>query len=246
MGCGACGACAAGRLNHCEQLVYYGLLGGHGGMAPYCVVNQDCAIAVPRSSLGPLIEALLVVHAMLRKVRPWLDEAGSVYLLGAGPVGLCAASLLKDVYGREAILHDVLPGRRARAEQLGFRIATAREREGTHDLVLDCAGTNPETGGSALLDGLGRVAKGGILAYVGTYIHETKISSLDLLLREVSIVSSFAYDARDLRGLVPRLPDLSIDLGPVAERMSLETAARDGLLRGEVDRDGYTALIVEP
>lgn len=245
-GCGACDSCRAGRVNHCDLLSYHGLMGAHGGMARYCVVDEACAVQVPRRSLGPLFEALLVVHAMLRKAAPWLSSARSIYVLGAGPMGLCAAAMLRDLYGREALLHDVLPGRQMRASQLGFRIASAEERAASHDLVLDCAGTNPETGGSALLDGLARVAKGGALVYVGTYIHETSISSIDLLMREVTISSSFAYAAEDLAELVPRLDEISLDLGPVAERMDLETAAKEGLLRGEVDRDGFTALLVQP
>lgn len=245
-GCGVCPACAAGRINHCDQLAYYGLIGAHGGLASHCVVKADCAVQVPRRSLGPLLEALLVVHGMLIKARPWVESARSIYVLGAGPMGLSAAALLRDLFGREALLYDVLPRRRARAEALGFRIADPEARASAHDLVLDCAGTNPETGGSALLDGLARVAKGGALFYVGTYIHETTISSLDLLVREVTLGSSFAYDRRCLDDLVPRLGDVTLDLTSVAERMDLETAAKDGLLRGEVDRDSFTALIVEP
>lgn len=245
-GCGTCRYCEAGRPNHCATLAYHGLLGAHGGLAPYCVVGQGLAIELPRRELGPFFECLLVVHNLLRKARPFIASARSILVLGAGPIGLCAGALLRDVYDRAALLHDVLPGRRARAASLGYAIASEAELAGTFDLVLDCAGTNPDTGGSALLDGLGRVEKGGALMFVGTYLHQTSIAPMDVLLRELTLGGSFAYTAQDLAELVPRLGALRLDLSPISERMSLETAAREGLLRGEVDRDGFTALIVEP
>jgi (R,R)-butanediol dehydrogenase/meso-butanediol dehydrogenase/diacetyl reductase len=245
-GCGACSYCDAGRPNHCGTLAYHGLLGAHGGLARYCVVAERQAIVLPRRELGPFFECLLVVHNLLRKARPFIARARSILVLGAGPIGLSAGALLRDVYGRPAVLHDVLPGRRARAARLGYALASEADLAGAHDLVLDCAGTNPDTGGSALLDGLGRVEKGGALMFVGTYLHQTSIAPMDVLLRELTLAGSFAYTEQDLTELVPRLGDVRLDLSPISERLSLETAATEGLLRGEVDRDGFTALIVEP
>ena len=245
-GCGRCASCAAGRQNHCDRYAYYGLLGAHGGLAPRCAVRAGCAVAVPAPHLGVLLEATLVVHSLIRKARPWLAEADRVFVLGAGPVGLSAASLLRDAYDVGVVLHDVLPGRRARAERIGFSVARERDLERSYPLVLDCAGTNPETGGSALLDGLTRVAKGGALMFVGTYLHQTPIAPMDLLFREITIGSSFAYTDADVAGLVPLLPRLQLDLEAIAEPLSLEAAVGPGLLRGEVDRDGFTALIVRP
>ena len=244
-GCGECPACSRGRFNQCPRLIYHGILGAHGGLASHVAMRADLAIPTPRP-LGHLLEGLLVVHNMVRKARPWMAHADSIYILGAGPVGLSAAALLRDLYDRDPILHDVLPGRRERAAALGFRLATEAEQSSPHDIVFDCAGTNPETGGSALLDGLERVANSGVLVYVGTYLHDATFSPQANLFREIMIGSSFAYTQDDLDELVPRLGDLSLDLTPISERMPLEVAATTGLLRGEVDRDSFTAIVVDP
>ena len=245
VGCGTCASCRAGYVNHCPELSYYGLLGAHGGLAGWCVVRAECAVPVPRRGLGHLLEGLLVVHGQARKAQPWMSDA-PVLCLGAGPVGLSAASLLRDLYGQRVLVHDVLPGRLERAAAIGYELATAEDLQKTFRLVLDCAGTNPETGGSALQDGLARVAKGGALVAVGTYLHEVTIAPMDLLFREVTLSTSFAYTAEDVAMLVPRLGELHLPLEDITERMDLQTAFTEGLLRGEVDRDGFTLLVVEP
>lgn len=243
-GCGECSYCASGQTNYCAQYAYYGLLGAHGGHAPLCVVNQDAAIPVPHRDFGPAFEGLLVSHSLLRKSKPWMRDGEPVCILGAGPIGIGTAILLRDLFGAAAVLYEVLPGRRERARSIGLEVADPAESTTCFSLVLDCAGTNPETGGSAIAAGLPRVAKGGALMFVGTYLHDTTIAPFDLLLREVTIGSSFAYSEEDVRDLAARLGEIDLGLGALYEPITLSQAAGEGLMRGEVERDGFTALVV--
>lgn len=246
VGCGECEHCLANEAHYCDVLSYYGLVGAHGGMASHCAVRAECAVPIPGREFAATFEALLVVRNLLRKGEPWMRSGRPVLILGAGPVGLCAATLLRDLYDVESVLQDVLPGRLARAQGAGFRVAGSADLDSLFPLVLECAGTNPDTGGSAILDGLERVAKGGALMFAGTYLHEARIAPMDLLFREVTLGSSFAYSGQDVEDLAAALPKVRMDIDGMAERMSLEEAAGQGLLRGEVDRESFSALIVEP
>ncbi len=247
VGCGECASCKAGRSNHCDLYVYHGLVGANGGLAEYAVVPSDNAPVVPRRDLGYLLEGLLVVYNLSKKVKAWLDRSDEpVLILGAGPIGLSAGAIIRDLFDREVVIVDLMGQRRERARQLGFDVRDGSGVEGTFEVVLDCAGTNPDTGGSAMLDGLERVAKGGVLGVVGTYVHETSLSVLDMLMREVAVVTSFAYDDDDLAELLPQLSELKFDFGEIAETLTIEQVVSEGLLRGEIDRDSFTALVIQP
>jgi threonine dehydrogenase-like Zn-dependent dehydrogenase len=67
------------------------------------------------------------------------------------------------------IVYTIFTQRLQRACDCGFQSIPASGLDEQHHLVLDCAGTNPETGGFAFMDGLKCVGKSGALMFVGTY-----------------------------------------------------------------------------
>lgn len=244
IGCKTCEYCLAGQQRFCDKSIYYGLLGGHGGLAEACALPAENAIKAPGREWGLMLECMLVAKNLLRKSEPWIKSNDPVLILGAGPVGISAAILLEQLYGAQYCLYDILPKRLQRAQACGYKTLSTDEVDKKYRLVLDCAGTNPQTGGSALLDGLDHIEKMGALMFVGTYLHSTTIMPLHLLMNEVTLAGSFGYSDQDLVKLVECLEDLNLNIDGLIESIRLDQVVDEGLLRGEAERDGFTILAV--
>jgi glucose 1-dehydrogenase len=127
--CGLCPQCKAGENDMCSSGRYTerGIVRRHGFMAQYYVESPQYLHKIPKSirDLAVLLEPLSVVekgidHAFVMQRRlKWKPAFGMV--LGAGPVGLLAASVLRArglrtvVIGRE----DATDRRAQIAQQLG-------------------------------------------------------------------------------------------------------------------------------
>ena len=73
--CGACPACWRGATNLCEQLGFYGLMGGGGGMSEYAVMPSYMVHRLPgelSAEQGALVEPIAVGLRAVRRagVRP--------------------------------------------------------------------------------------------------------------------------------------------------------------------------------
>jgi L-iditol 2-dehydrogenase len=150
--CGICAPCRAGRAAICRAPTW--VLGGFAER-----------IAAPPAALHPIPDGLdfagaamaeplaACVHAVARGTG-----AGDVAILGGGTIGLMLARLLV-IDGRDVLVCDRHPERRAQAEAMGARAAEAL---GEHDLVFEAVG-RPEAwqqavaatrpGGTAVLVG---------------------------------------------------------------------------------------------
>jgi L-iditol 2-dehydrogenase len=128
--CGACDPCRAGRTAICRAPTW--VLGGFAER-----------IAAPRAALHALPDGLdfagaamaeplaACVHAVARGT-----DATDVAVLGGGTIGLMLARLLV-IDGRDVLVCDRHPERRAQAQALGARAADAL---GEHDLVFEAVG----------------------------------------------------------------------------------------------------------
>jgi len=158
--CGTCGSCKAGEHDMCCSGHYTerGILRRHGFMAEYYVESPRYLHRIPRGvrDLAVLLEPMSVVekgidHAFLlqRRMRGWRPRLGLA--LGAGPIGLLAAAVM-----RLRGLHTVVVGRedgddlRAQiARQLGAEFFSVANRTmadlvkeiGEPDLVMEATGS---------------------------------------------------------------------------------------------------------
>ena len=257
-GCGECPECRGARPNRCRTPFAYGLRGFHGGMARYAVVRAKCAVQVPDAAFGYALEPLLSAYALIQKCRAtWLDMGGRALVLGAGPVGVCAAGLLRDAYGVTAEIDDLLPGRCHRARTAGLTLSAEAEANSRSTssrpvrLVLDCAGADLMTGRPALHDAIPRVASGGAIFALGdpSWDLELPVSAdcfRELRARELTLGWSAGYSAPDVDTLLPLLASIQPCLDAVVERVDLEFAATDGLRCLRNDPDQVTAFVVTP
>jgi L-iditol 2-dehydrogenase len=128
--CGVCGPCRAGRAAICRAPTWV-----LGGFAERIAAPPGALHAIPDGldfAGAAMAEPLAAcVHAMGRGT-----DATDVAVLGGGTIGLMLARLLV-LDGRDVLVCDRHPERRAQAQAFGARAADAL---GEHDLVFEAVG----------------------------------------------------------------------------------------------------------
>jgi L-iditol 2-dehydrogenase len=128
--CGACRPCLAGRAAICRAPTWV-----LGGFAERIAAPPAALHAIPDGldfAGAAMAEPLAAcVHAVARG-----SDAADVGVLGGGTIGLMLARLLV-LDGRDVLVCDRHPERRAQAEALGAR---ASDVLGEHDLVFEAVG----------------------------------------------------------------------------------------------------------
>jgi 2-desacetyl-2-hydroxyethyl bacteriochlorophyllide A dehydrogenase len=147
-GCGQCSMCQHGDERLCPELESItGVLGALGGYAPVLRIHASQAVEAP-SALSDLGVASLVdsgaTAANAVGVARQFDQS-NVVIVGAGPIGLIAAELLRY----EGIVPRVVQSsepRRGEVARRGFQVSESLE--GLNEpasIVIDCAGTPEAT-----------------------------------------------------------------------------------------------------
>lgn len=203
--CGACRGCRSGFTNQCTAKRADMGFSHDGGYGPYEIVHESNFFAVGADVSA--VEATLLLdvmgtsgHALGRAalVRPDIE---SVYIAGAGPIGLGLLVMAKLVLGGDVPIHisDVTPWRLEYAERLGGLAVDASTGSAVAalsdiDVAFDSTGREPARRGA--LDLLGRR---GVLVCVGHGEGLTLDVSRDLISPEHSILGSeyFRFDEMD-------------------------------------------------
>jgi len=205
--CGRCSYCRNGQENLCENTMHLGHGQGWGkmdfypgGMAEFCPVWASQVYELPESItddqatfLDPLIAA---THAVDVGHPEPLDK---VAILGAGPIGLLIAQLVKVLYGAiRTFIADIAAENIAVAEKVGIDFALNLSsssksfydliKEKTEppgvDLVFNTVGTS-----QSILESLKLLNKQGTLVLMATKEDEICFPSL-LLSCERKIITS--------------------------------------------------------
>lgn len=243
--CGECSYCKKGKESMCENIVYYGLLGENGGFAEYVSVNEENIIRIKDRSLLTFIEPILVAMNSISMLKNDLTDK-RICILGAGTIGLCVAAVLRDFYGVDSVINDILPERLDLAFQAGFTIIDKEQLKCEYDIVIEAAGSSQLSRQPAFLEGLGYLVKGGILLNIGTYFHPISIIPSSILLNQHQIYTSFGYNKKLIGELPSVLDKLKVDFSLFIEKISLENIIEEGYYRAEVDMGSFTRLVVVP
>jgi len=173
--CGTCDQCRTGRPHTCRKLLFLGHYGElTGGMAEFALApDRNCVTLPAKMSLiqGVLAEPLSI--ALYAAGLPGSVRGKSAAILGAGPIGLCAAMALKAegagaLYMTERVEARVKAARTAGADWAGNPdrediVAEILSRESLGlDLVLECCGDQ-----QALDQAVALLKPGGTLVVVG-------------------------------------------------------------------------------
>jgi (R,R)-butanediol dehydrogenase/meso-butanediol dehydrogenase/diacetyl reductase len=134
--CGECIACKSGFAYVCHNLKLYGI-DRNGAFAQYVTVATDRLYKVPDSigyQSAALIEPLAVaVHAVRSS---GLKAGDSVCVLGAGPIGLLTALVLKNSGADRILVCEREPYRIKLAREYGFHIIEA-DRGNTVEEIME-------------------------------------------------------------------------------------------------------------
>jgi (R,R)-butanediol dehydrogenase/meso-butanediol dehydrogenase/diacetyl reductase len=202
--CNQCEACVSGRYNLCRFSGSIGL-SSDGAFAPLVRFPAYCAVPLPDAvsdEVGALLEPLAVgLHA--------LDRGGAragerLVVVGYGPIGACTA-LVARALGLEALVLEMHPGRRARAEAEGFATLepggdpreVAKAVRGLTgglgaEIVVDCSGAVP-----ALEAALEMTTRGGRIVVAGIPKQPIPVDAGRMVLYERSLHATLGY-ANDL------------------------------------------------
>ena len=241
MPCWECASCRAGDYNLCAVGAGRSLgVGRDGGMADELRVPESCLVYLPSNvdvRDACLVEPLaVVVHGMH---RAGLDAGQRVAVVGGGAIGLCVVAVAKA--GNTTVgLSARYDHQMAAGKSLG-----AGEIEGQYDLVVECAGTEKAVNRAIKLCR----PKGKVLI-LGTHWNGLPLQQIPVMMKEITIVSSFMYSTRgavrdfDVAAiLLSRHPEIAKALithrFPLAEAKQAFAAARDR-------KAGAIKVVLEP
>ena len=196
--CGTCTFCRTGRTNLCGRAGPGIGLGRDGGLAEL--------VDAPIENLAPIPDGVDAVTASLTEPlavtvrgveRAGVQPDSEVLVLGAGAIGLCAALVARDRAATVAITARY-PHQRAAAERIGVTVlaedeAVAWGKEHRPEVVIESVGGTADT----LTDAVRVVGRGGRVVVLGTFSEPRPVNLQRLMMKEGSIVGSFAYGGGD-------------------------------------------------
>jgi len=196
--CGACKSCKDGSYNMCESLTALGVQ-VDGVFAPYCLTTADKLHRV--SEKLPVKEAVFIemLSCVMNGVKRLNMLPGkSVAVLGAGPIGLVFASVMRAFGAGKVIISDALDSR------LDFA-----RKNAAADLVVDVKKENLKerinevlpAGVDIVIDTVGTLFKdtieiaaneGQILLFGINDQYKNELMQYDITRKELTIVASYA------------------------------------------------------
>ena len=191
--CGTCFACTQGKTNCCSTLNVFGVH-SDGGMAEFILIPIQALFKSASLDLDALalLEPLSIgAHGIKRsQIKPH----EFVLIVGAGPIGLMAAKVVRHVGARFVVISDINESRLELARSMGVDIAvnpmtssiaatqkTLGMKEG-FDVALEMSGAP-----SALPDILDNLSHGGRIAVLGLPSKEISINWAKLVTHMITI-----------------------------------------------------------
>lgn len=187
--CRMCTACREAKPHLCAAPECLGVT-IDGGLSRFSVVPADRAYLIPDSL--PMVAAALtepLACALHAVDRSGIKPGQSALVIGAGPIGLLCASLLRAAGASELIVSEPQDARRARIPAFGGTPVLPDDVPEHHfDVVLECVGL-PIT----LAAALPAVKAGGTVVWVGVAApHATvPVNPYDIFRRELTIRGTY-------------------------------------------------------
>ena len=251
--CGACPACRRGATNLCEQLGFFGLMGGGGGMSEYAVMPSYMIHQLPgelSSEQGALVEPIAVGLRAVRRAGFVAGQSAAVF--GAGPIGAVTMQCLRASGAGQIIAVEVAEARKRKALELGADVVVdpseedvvARVRELTGgegvEHSFDAAGIE-----ITLTTALAATRKGGTVTIISIWEGPVSINPNDIVLSELNVLGTICYTPGDFADTIGMIQDGSIVTdGMITERIALDDVVRGGFDELVSHKDRHVKIMV--
>ncbi len=252
--CWECYFCKRMLYNLCEKLGFNGLA-TDGAFADYVVVPAYQLYRLPDTvsyEEGALVEPLSVgIHAIRKS---GLQEGDTVFIAGAGPIGLCTLLAAKAAGAGKIYVSEILPRRIELAKKLGAtevlnpkevdvkkEIADRTNGIGV-DVAFEAVGYEP-----ALRACLDVTRKGGTICVIGIFPGAVSIMPTpDIVVSEHKIVGSIAY-AGEFTTAIDLMADGRIDVKPlITAKIGLEDLIEKGFKELVEHKEKHIKILVSP
>ncbi|MDW5375402.1 alcohol dehydrogenase catalytic domain-containing protein [Halomonas sp. HP20-15] len=216
--CGHCHPCRNGTPHVCANLRLIGI-DRDGGMTDHQWIEESVLFKVPDSlsdEVAALVEPLAVVVRTLHQARFALLQ--SAVVMGAGPIGMLTAIVLRHAGASNVIISDVDPGRLALCQELGFETVDVRNaslvehveavtRGDGVDTVFECSGVE-----SAALDMTKLVRVGGTICLTATHKSPHAMNLIDVNFKEITLIGSRVYTQTEFGSALALAETLAAEL----------------------------------
>ena len=219
--CHQCELCRRGITAICRKTTQRG-----GSWADYIIAPAKLVYGLPDDvplAIGALTEPLSAAVRIIDRAE--LRSGMHVCVIGAGPIGLCAAVLAKQGGAAKVIVSDTRPSRRALARRMGISLVVDPTQEDLYTVVMDQTGghgveVSIEAVGlePALSESLRVVSIGGMVVWGGLAPTDLllPLSPNDMFMREYTLRTS--WGGIELFDRTIRL-EQSIDWSPMVEEI---------------------------
>ena len=211
--CWTCDLCSSKLDNICLEKVRLGI-DVNGVFAQYVKVPARYAWPVPEGlddRTAALTEPLAVPAHGVKVLPP--SEGDRVLIIGAGVIGLMTL-LLAKLEGANVTVSDLLTEHLSLAEKMGadsaFRVGDEQKPDpSSFDIIYETSGAP-----SGLADAVGLAAPGGRIALLGLPGHDHRVSTTQIVRKELSVVGSMIY-TDEFPGVLELLQNRRIDPSPL-------------------------------
>lgn len=216
--CGECLPCRTGSPHVCKSLKLIGI-DRDGGMAEHAWIEEDKLFKLDdrlSDKAAALIEPLAVIVRTLHQAK--FNLLDSAVVMGAGPIGLLTAIVLKHSGASRIIISDIDEARIAICRSMGFEavdvaktnlidyVSDATGGNGV-DVVFECSGAE-----SAALEMTKLCRIGGTICMTGVHKAPHAVNLMDLNFKEQTLIGSRVYTKREFEMTVDYALAIADDL----------------------------------
>jgi L-iditol 2-dehydrogenase len=212
--CGECPQCIAGNQNLCQNRLIMGM-NAPGAYAEMVRWRESSLSKIPDKLSyedGAMAEPLAIaVHAVGRVIiRPY----DTVYIVGAGPIGLLALSVLKHTAAQRIIISDMSDTRLEIARSIGAHITVnpsrddpvevVKEHTGGRgaDIAFEAAGNTP-----AAQQTLAVTRSKGDVIWIGNNHRMVEIDMQAIVTRELTVRGAYGMSSEEFERTLSYLAD---------------------------------------
>ncbi|MBI5116637.1 alcohol dehydrogenase catalytic domain-containing protein [Candidatus Poribacteria bacterium] len=217
--CGQCHWCRRGRHHICPTR-----LDVRGGFSEYVAAKEGMLARIPDNltfKQAAVVEAMAVSLHGVRLAQ--IGKGDGVVVTGAGPIGLFAAALLRDIGVRKLVISEPSNRRRETASRWADRVVNPVEEDLAEiarealdpcvDALVECSG-QPRV----LEDAFNIVGFAGRVLLLAACLENINVNPALLLVREIRFETSYGCDMEEFRHCIELVRSGRVDVDPIISR----------------------------